>query len=171
MPGPWKKVTVTKQWSLEGGYLNKPLALDTKEVDTTDGTVAFVKLDKNADWLRKAVLGKTAPKGALRRSTLVDTLKQKLAEKVSDEQLQPGDDVESSPRFAVAERAPADPMDPLDDISSTNALTPKKRKVYVSKRGKNNITDVRMPEFEPTSRPAREELKTVRLLALSTNSL
>ena len=72
-------IKLNKQWSIEGGaYRSKPIGLDTKDVDTTSGTVAFVKLDKNAGWLLKAILG-TANKGALRRSTLFSTFGTMLA--------------------------------------------------------------------------------------------
>ena len=41
----------------------------------------------------------------------------------------------------------------------------------MSKRGKNNITEVVMPEREPTAHPGTQRKRTVRLLAQSTNSL
>ena len=44
-------VKVAKQWSVEGGRLSKAHGLDVKDIDTTDGTVSFVKIGKNADWL------------------------------------------------------------------------------------------------------------------------
>ena len=66
-------VKLVKQWSVEGGRLTTPYGLDVKYIETTVGTVSFVKLDKNADRLLKAILG-TATKGALRRSILFHTL-------------------------------------------------------------------------------------------------
>ena len=78
-PMAWAPVKVARQWSVEGGRLSKAHGLDVKDVDTTDGTVSFVKLDKNADWLLKAILG-TANKGALRRSSLVRTFAVMLQE-------------------------------------------------------------------------------------------
>ena len=65
-------VKLVKQWSIEGGRLSKPYGLEVKEIDTTVGTVEFVKVDKNADWLLRALFGTTA-KGALRRSSLFRT--------------------------------------------------------------------------------------------------
>ena len=77
-------VKLTKQWSIAGGRLGKPVGLtDVKDIDTPQGTVSFVKLDKNADWLLKAILG-TANKGALRRSTLFSSLGEKLTHAVAD---------------------------------------------------------------------------------------
>ena len=58
-------VKVSKQWPIEGGRLTKPYGLDVKEIDSTDGTLPFVKIDKNADWLLKTLYGRVA-KGALR---------------------------------------------------------------------------------------------------------
>ena len=83
------------------------------------------------------------------------------------------DDLEDSPSSAVAEPAPDDPMSQLEDVGSASTETPKKKcKVYYrSKRAKNNVTELCMPEFEPTSNPNRGELRTISVLALSTNSL
>ena len=76
-------VKLTKQWSLEGGRLSKPYGLEVKEIDTTAGTVCFVRLDKNADWLLKALFGHCA-KGALRMSTLFNTLNTMVTDAAAD---------------------------------------------------------------------------------------
>ena len=82
------------------------------------------------------------------------------------------DDLGSSPNSAVAEPAPIDPMSQLEELGSSSAETQKKRsEVYVSKRGKNNVTDISMSEFEPTCNPNRGELRNITVLALSTNSM
>ena len=72
MPGAWKPVFVTNQWSLEGGYLGRPVFLDTRDVDTVSVISAFVKLDKNDEWLLKAVIGNAGFKGGLKQ---VDTFR------------------------------------------------------------------------------------------------
>ena len=77
----------------------------------------------------------------------------------------------SSPNSAVAEPEPIDPMSQLEEISNASAVTPKKRKCYISKRGKNHVTDVQVSESEPASHPTRRELRKVTLYAVSTNSL
>ena len=181
MPAAWKPVSVTRQWSFEGGYISKPIILETKQVDTASGAVDFVKIEKNQEWLLKAVLGTGFNKGGLRRSTLLSSMKNKLEEKASGPQSRanPEDDtkmvsqapLEDSPNTPVGEHASSDPMNQLDDIGTACATPAKKRKVYTSKRGKNNITQIDMPEFEPTSHPNRVERRTITLLALSTNSL
>ena len=164
MSGGLKPVFVTNQWSLEGGYLGRPVFLDTRDVDIVSGISAFVKIDKNVEWLLKAVIGKTGFKGGLNRSTLFDTLNTKLEEiAAASPQLRESfeedlgsvkrESLEGSPNSEVTEPATSDPMSQLEDIGSTTAMTPKKRNVYISKRGKNNITEVEMTEFEPTSHP------------------
>ena len=72
-------VKLAKQWSLEGGRLGKPYGLDVKEINTAVGTVSFVKVDKNADWLLRALFG-NGSKGALRMSTLFSTLNTMLTD-------------------------------------------------------------------------------------------
>ena len=134
----------------------------------------FVKIEKNQEWLLKAVMGKGTVKGGLRRSTLFSSLKQKLEEKVSGPQSRKKPEeshLEYLPNSPVGEHASSDPMNQLEDIGIASATPTKKRKVYISKRCKNNITEIDMPEFEPTSIPNRKERRTITLLALSTNSV
>ena len=116
-------VNLVQQWSVEGGALSKPIGLDVKEIDTTTETVSFVKLEKNSEWLLKAVLG-SANKGALRRSLLFTVLGKRLAETVAD----PASRWTPERASAVAESEPIDPMSQLEEIRSESA-TPKNRKV------------------------------------------
>ena len=158
-------VNLVQQWSIEGGALNKPIGLDVKEIETRSETVSFVKLEKNSEWLLKAVLG-SANKGALRRSTQFTVLGKRLAETVADPAsrwtLERASAVAES-SSSVAESEPIDPMSQLEEISSESA-TPKKRRSgpYESKRGLNNIQDVIVPEHEPISHPGRTEERKVR---------
>lgn len=176
-------VKLTKQWSIAGGRLGKPVGLtDVKDIDTPQGTVSFVKIDKNADWLLKAILG-TANKGALRRSTLFSSLGEKLTHAVADPasrwtpngvpESPSSSAVADAPSPAVAESEPCDPMSQLEEISS-EAATPKKRKTqgpYKSIRGQNKIQIVTMPEHEPHSHPGMTGDRNIRLLPTSTCSL
>ena len=133
---------LVKQWSIAEGRLSKPFGLvDVKDIDTNEGTVSFVKLDKNADWLLKAILG-TSNKGALRRSALFKTIGDMLTDAVADPASRwtpkraPGSSssfaVADAPSPAVAESEPCDPMSQLEEIRSENA-TPKKRKAQGGK--------------------------------------
>ena len=112
-----KPVKVIQKWSIEGGHLVKPAGLETRDVVTGSGTMNFAKVDKNAYWLLKLFKSK---KGGLRRSTLFDTIKQKLEEKVCGPQWRVAseEDLEDSPSSAVAEPAPDDPMNRLEDVGS-----------------------------------------------------
>jgi len=62
-----------------------------------------------------------------------------------------------------------DPMHALERLTDEAFVSPKKRKSYVSKRDKNNINEVTMPELERTSHPGCERTRQVRLLATPTN--
>ena len=153
-----------------------------KEIDTTVGTVSFVKIDKNADWILRACFG-NGSKGALRRSTLFNTLNTMLTDAAADPasrwtperapESSSSSAVADAPSPAVAESEPCDPMSQLEEISS-EAATPKKRKTqgpYKSIRGQNKIQIVTMPEHEPQSHPGMTGDRNIRLLPTSTCSL
>lgn len=156
MPDTWKPISLTRQLVFEGGFQNKAYRLETKGVATPNGVADFVKIDKRQEWLFKATAGKNARPGALSRTTLFEQLKKNLVAAVAAES---ASDSQGS--------APDDPMAALAAL----AETPKKRKLYESKRGKDNITEITMPAFEPTAHPNDERKRVVRLLASSTTSL
>ena len=155
MPATWKPISLTRQLVFEGGYQNKSHRLETRDVATQNGVDAFVRIDKRQDWLLKSSVGKNARPGALTRTKLFDELKAKLLAAVADS----ASDSQGS--------APDAPMSALAAI----AAAPKMRKVYASKRGKDNITEVTMPAFEPTAHPGDERQRVVRLLASSTTTM
>ena len=149
-PMAFAPVKVARQWSIEGGRLNKPHGLDVKEIDTTDGTVPSVKLDKHGDWLLTTLRGK-AEKAALRRSSLFRTFASMLQE---DSPWTPERGPDSSPSSAVADTpSPAvaefercDPMSQFQEISRDFSTPKKARKgPYKSKRGQNNMQIVTIP--------------------------
>jgi hypothetical protein len=154
----WKPIALTRQLVFDGGYQRKAYKLDTKEIATDDGVEVFVKIDKRQEWLLKAAAGKGARPGALGRTKIFNALKTKLVAAVaasgqaSDSQ---GSAPDGDPMAALAAIAPA----------------PKKRKAYESKRGKDNITAITMPAFDPSAHPGDERQRVVHLLASSTTTM
>ena len=129
-PMAFAPVRVSKQWSVEGGRLTKAYALDVKEIDSKDGTLSFVKIDKHADWLLNTLYGRVA-KGALRRSTFFRTFEVVIQtdspwspERAPESSSSSAVADTSSPAVAdtsspaVAESEPLDPMSQLEEISS-----------------------------------------------------
>ena len=177
------------KWSLAGGRLSKPHGLDTKDIDTPLGPVSFVKVDKNARWLLKAVVG-SAKKGGLRRSTIFHTLHAMLSNANSVSGWIPERSAESSsssavagapsPAIAGAPSPAGDSMSQLVEIRSELARPKTNRRgrikyqskiKYKSKRGQNKIHILQMSEHEPVSHPDRTETRNIRLLPTSTSSL
>ena len=77
----WRRVTVQTQYTLAGGYSsNKTHPLETMEVETGKRTVQFCKVTKNELWLLKCAGGPQATKGMLKRSKLLEQLKDKLSD-------------------------------------------------------------------------------------------
>ena len=136
-------IRLLRQWSVEGGRLGKAHGLDTKDIDTKDGPVSFVKIDKNADWMLKLVTG-SGSKGALRRALVFREFEKQLKEAITtpDSHWSPDRAPErsSSSADAGASEPAVDPMNQLEEIS-TEFATPKKARKgsYQSKRGQNQI--------------------------------
>ena len=159
MASNWAPIKISRQLVLEGGFSNKAWKLEVKEVETFNGVEDFVKIDKRQEWLVKAAAGKSARPGALSRTKLFDEMKRMLAEAAKC----------ASPAPAVAASA-EDPMEALATLEPPE-VTPKRRKVYVSKRRVNLVTEIEMLELEPTKHPTSQRMRAVKLLPLSTNSL
>ena len=162
MSDVWHPIKVSRQLVLEGGYQNKAHRVESKDVATPDGDLTFVKIDKKQDWLVKSAAGKNARPGSLSRTTLVEVLKKELVAAVEAQ-------LKDEPSTSSA--AIDDPMAALAALEP-GPITPKKRKCYISKRMKNNIVELTMPEHEPTAHPGQEgRTRQVRVLATSTNTL
>ena len=92
MPPRWTHPRVKQTYSIMGGYLTRPLPVVTLNLsdviphDTDDAPAVarddlsgvFVKLDKSAEWMIKAVGGSSAQRGFLRRTTLIEELRSKM---------------------------------------------------------------------------------------------
>jgi hypothetical protein len=139
-------------------------------VEDLHGTkVAFVKLEKNSEWIRKAVLGALGKKGALRRSKVVEELAGHLANKGGDAE-SPLTVEDASPQWRTGvEETVEDPMLALSEMRDDAVQTPAKKKRRLSKRSMYRIVNAVMPQYERHSHPQNTETRTVRLIALSTN--
>ena len=165
MPFRWVHPSLQLSYSIKGGYLTKPMPVDTLALSDLAGLAAeeaptfeadrdpladvFVKLDKSADWILKAVGGLTAQRGFLRRTGLIEDLKAKMGG-LGESPAVAGDD---------------DPIGALCDVD-----TPTKKRKYTCKR-KWRLVVANIPQCEPTRHPDSRERRAVRLLGLSTNQV
>ncbi len=75
----WRPVSFVKSFSFKGGYQGHALPVESGEVETAGGTLAFLKLEKRCEWLCKAVGGpKANVRDTLKRSRLFEELRTKL---------------------------------------------------------------------------------------------
>ena len=179
MPPRWTNPTVQMTFSITGGYLTRPMPVQTTSLsavhqrdatkspavagDTTADGIhrladVFVKLDKSFEWMVKAVGGPKAQRGFLSRTTLVETLRAHMLR-----------DSIAPPPSAVANGDDPDPMAALCNVEG-EMDTPKKKRRYTRKR-KGMVMEVDMPQCEPTRHPNCDSRKKVRLLGLSTNQV
>ena len=73
-----QQVTVDTQFVVKGGLCKKPCVLDTMEIATPAGARHFCRVNKNDSWLLKCSAGRGARKGVLKRSKVLEVLKNKL---------------------------------------------------------------------------------------------
>ena len=152
-------VTLETQFVVRGGLCKKPQVLDTMEIATNGGPRHFCRVNKNDSWLLKCSAGRAARKGVLKRSKVLETLKNKLAATpVKD--------------FAVAESTSAPSEGPVDDpMMMLDEFEPKKQK-YCKKRVCNRVKKIEMPIRPPESGgSAVAGQRLVSALARGTNQL
>jgi hypothetical protein len=178
MARTWRPISFVKSLSFKGGYQGHALPVESREVETPGGTLAFLKLEKRCEWLCKAVAGPKANiRDALKRSRLFDELRSKIVEESAR-----GDPAGVVP-VAVAAEPENDENDPmnalvaLDDVLVGSDSSGRKRKdghtgtAYSPKRRKTSIISVEMPEQERTRWPTCTKTRNAKLIAQSTNSL
>lgn len=145
--------------TFKGGYADNHFPVKSQEHTTQDfGPVHFINIEKNAEWILQAVVGK-CEKASLKRSTLFATLKAKLQEA---HEMAQGD------AAVAAGDAADDPMNVFREIGTPGKAPKRKTK---SRRGKNCPRLVTMPAKEPNKHPRNTATHNVLLLPMSTNSL
>ena len=103
----WVDPICTTATVVTGGRSNRYHVVETKEIQSTNGVIRkFVRASKNDDWVLKIVLGDTAFRGGLKRTTLVEELENHHVE-----------------HSASARAADDDPMAALDggEIAATHS--------------------------------------------------
>ena len=156
----WSPVKLEKQYVVRGGLCNKPHVLESMEIRTPDGISNFVRVGKHAAWMLKCGAGTAAQRGNLKRSKVIEQLKDKL--------------VEASKGSAVADQGIAaiadDPMSMLDDVDSKES--PSNKFKHAPTRLVHQVVEIKMHE-RPTQCVGSTVAgnRTVRVLARSTNQL
>ena len=168
MAGPWRAVTLQHKIAVHGGYSSKPWVLDTIEVETSIGAKSFCRINKKEQWLLKCCAGPTAQPGGLKRSAVINVLKDKLA-KVSCDPVNAAvaevanDHVANDPMLAL------DAVGEEDDLESARAC---KKQKYSPKRMANRVFTIDMPVLpQEAAGSAVAGSRPVRLLCRSTNQV
>ena len=154
-PGPrdssWRNITFRQTQCIDGGYQTKTHTVEDIKIDHHGRALTFVKVDKSAQWLIKVAVGCTAQKGALKRSRVLEQLREKL----------------SSTEASAARAAVDDPMDGLDGSTGSEP----KNKKYKSKRCSGCVQVIEMPARCHLVSPPTTDTVAVRILGLSTTQL
>ena len=117
-----QQVTLETQFVVRGGLCKKPQVLDTMEIATNGGPRHFCRVNKNDSWLLKCSAGVAARKGVLKRSKVLETLKNKLGG------IPVKDSAVTESTSATSAGAGDDPMWMLDDIrEGAGEPSPRKR--------------------------------------------
>ena len=126
----WKPPTMGAGLFVAGGYLKKPMPVDVKEIMGRNGVKEdFVKVDKQTDWLCRAITGKDNNKrGALKRTSIIQEMRFMACQSHET-------DISS-----VLDAVAADTKDPMlmcDDITDS---TPVKKNKFKKKTLEYKIT-------------------------------
>ena len=73
----WSPVKLEKQYVVRGGLCNKPHVLESTEIRTPAGISNFVRVGKHEAWMLKCGAGTAAQRGNLKRSKVIEQLKEK----------------------------------------------------------------------------------------------
>ena len=161
-----QQVHLETHFVVRGGLSKKPCVLDTMEIATPAGSRHFCRVNKNDSWLVKCSAGREARKGVLKRSKVLETLKNKLGE-VSRK-----DSVVTESTSAPSEEVANDPMNHLDDLAEGVAERSPKKPKYCPKRVCNRVQKIEMPMRPPESAgSAVAGHRQVHAMARGTNQL
>ena len=173
-PGPlqasWRAVSIESTFSVSGGFMGakKSFPVVSKTVTVRrerDGVVTtvpatYIKVEKNADWVLKAVAGNKAQKGALKRTKVIEDLRRNLVMMSSSDAAVAGEGANAT--------LDEDPMAALDMVCDEE---PAAKRRYNRKRAKCKEVKVSMPLRAQCAYPGNKEKRDVSIMADSTNQL
>ena len=173
-PGPlqasWRAVSIESTFSVSGGFMGakKSFPVVSKTVTVRrerDGVVTtvpatYIKVEKNADWVLKAVAGNKAQKGALKRTKVIEDLRRNLVMMSSSDAAVAGEGANAT--------LDEDPMAALDMVCDEE---PAAKRRYNRKRAKCKEVKVSMPLSAQCAYPGNKEKRDVSIMADSTNQL
>ena len=149
----WRDVVVSRVVAVGGGYAAGMQTVASKQIYYEERLVDFINVCKNNHWLLKAAGGRTCQKGGLRRTQVLEDLREKLLEAT------PGDGrAKQSDGSAVADEA--DPMQRLEDLGETTEGMAAKRRKKGKARCCEQVSCIEMPANlgKPQLRPVRAML-------------
>ena len=166
----WRHVSVQSQYVIAGGYSSsKTHPLEAMEVETGKHTVQFCQVTKNELWWLRCAGGPQATKGMLKRSKILEELKEKLSEASQNPRSNAAVAVMLEESAVAVED---DPMQELDQIDDEPCVPKCKRGKYSPKRMVDRVFQVEMPHSPPgTTGTAVAERRTISLVAKGTNPL
>ena len=154
----WRQVFVTRMVSAQGGYSSASQPVVSKELLCDGRQVSFLKVNKNSLWLLKLCGGKSARKGLLRRTRVIEQLRGLC------ESNDPTTGMDDTPtKSAVADRD--DPMQQLEHIGETTVVP-----FPCKKRMRKGYTDVVL-RVSIAETFGATQLRDVRVLRSQKNSL
>ena len=132
----WKPVTLSEsRVFIAGGFADKEMAADVKNIEVHGRSYKFVKLDKNALWFLRGVGGPKCAKGELRTVEVIELLRSTMRDSDSDTISSEAADSQGNSQAAVAgdnsqqTQEDVDPMDALDELPAPKQPPTKKRNI------------------------------------------
>ena len=173
---PFKQLEVEHTFVLRGGYLKEPATLPVLRVPYLGD---FIKLEKREQWLIRAVCGPGAVKRALARTTLLQTLREKVTLACAAGPSASPSAVADNANSALADgnaggtdlmdaMAFDDELDDQQSLSTTAKPRPKKREKPVAN---DTLLRLTMPAQCPEKYPDNAATVTIKLYAKDRRTL
>jgi len=154
----WREVVVSRMVAVQGGYGGSAQTVESKELLFDGRVTSFIRISKNTHWLLKVCGGRTCQRGGLRRTHIIEQIRDKLCNSAGGH-----DDANIAVGSAVADKA--DPMEQLEDLGDTEDHAAKRKKPMKTKLSQQ-VRCVQMNE-----KLHQPQLRAVRALLTGKNIL
>ena len=163
----WKPIEFKSKVGVKGGYAGKSHMADTLGIPSPSGReVVYMRVSKNDEWVLKCVAGEKAQRGCLKRTKLIETLRDltsthKSFSKAAVAELAEEEEQQGNP----------DPMATLDNVADDDEPAAKKQK-YTPKRQRGKELTLTVPR-RPKCVDPQEQAGTLKINVYnaSTNQL
>ena len=166
----WNPIKITRELAVSGGRLKKDdkILMDTVDIQIGEQMFKFVRVDKGQKWIIKSIGGSSC-----QRSTFFNqwSVFDDIGRKLQDLNRMLDADHDSGDTSSGGNDSQDGLLLEIDTLEAAPPAKKQRKQNYISKRNKDQMSEIVMPRYSPVAYPENKETCTITVYATGTRAL